>query len=207
MPWQLGAHLVSSTFTSPKMTARRPSRPLLAVGAGHVIADHTASSCAPTTTSLVPPLDRDRATREAGLGSTPTSDDLAGRGGQPGRQLHDEGMAERVILASARSDIVAMCAQVASELPRSVLFASVHEEPVQLAQSVGADFVHPCWEGQPRPDQLLAGPWLARVRGRGLGVICWHEERPEVVKALYKLGVDGICTDEPPLLTQIASNP
>lgn len=115
-------------------------------------------------------------------------------------------MIDSTILASPRSDLVALCAEVAPNVPRAVLFASTLEEPVQLAQAVSAHFVHPCWEAQPRPDRMMAGAWLDRVRSHQLGVICWHEERPEVVAGLYQLGVDGICTDTPDLLTGIASS-
>lgn len=119
--------------------------------------------------------------------------------------LDSEGMADRTILASGRSDIVARCAEVAPDIPRAVLFASTLEEPVQLARAIHAQYVHPCWERLPRPNEFMAGPWLERVRAHGLGVICWHEERPAVVQGLYELGVDGICTDEPELLVQIAT--
>jgi glycerophosphoryl diester phosphodiesterase len=119
--------------------------------------------------------------------------------------LEAEGMAERTILGSVRSDVVRLCADVAPCIPRAVLFASTLEEPVQLADAIQASYVHPCWERVERPDKLLAGPWLERVRAYGLGVICWHEERPHVIRGLYDLGIDGICTDEPRLLTQTAS--
>nr|AQQ75124.1 hypothetical protein [uncultured bacterium] len=119
--------------------------------------------------------------------------------------LEAEGMADQTILASGRSDVVALCARVAPAIARSVLFASTLEEPVQLARSVDAQFVHPCWERLARPDELLAGPWLDRVRSYGLGVICWHEERPDILASLCELGVDGICTDAPKLLTGIAA--
>jgi glycerophosphoryl diester phosphodiesterase len=119
--------------------------------------------------------------------------------------LEAENMTHRTILASVRSDIVARCGQVAPTIPRAVLFASTLEEPVQLAEAVDAQFVHPCWERLARPDVFLAGPWLDRVRAHGLGVICWHEERPEVLAGLCELGVDGICTDLPELLTRIAN--
>src|SRR5262249_33670577 len=109
------------------------------------------------------------------------------------------------ILASVRSDIVVQCGRVTQGIPWAILFASTLEDPVQLANAIDASYVHPCWERLPRPDQFLAGPWLDRVRAHGLGVICWHEERPAVVQSLYELGVDGICTDEPTLLSRIAS--
>jgi glycerophosphoryl diester phosphodiesterase len=109
----------------------------------------------------------------------------------------------RTILASVRSDIVRDCSVWAPTIPRSVLFASTLEEPIQLAASSGADYVHPCWETQPRPDALLAGDWIERVRRHGHGVICWHEERADVLDYLCDLGVDGICTDEPALLMKV----
>lgn len=120
--------------------------------------------------------------------------------------LESEGMEDRTILASGRSDIVERCAEVMPDIPRAILFASTLEEPLQLAHAVHAQYVHPCWERLPRPDGFLAGPWLERVRAHGLGVICWHEERPAVVRGLYELGVDGICTDEPELLARIATS-
>lgn len=120
--------------------------------------------------------------------------------------LRAGGMIDSTILASPRSDLIALCAEVAPDVPRAVLFPSTLEEPVQLARAVCADFVHPCWEAQQRPDQLLAGAWLDRIRSHRLGVICWHEERPDVLAGLCQLGVDGICTDTPALLTTIASN-
>jgi glycerophosphoryl diester phosphodiesterase len=49
---------------------------------------------------------------------------------------------------------------------------------------------------------LLAGDWMERVRAAGLGVVCWHEERPSEIAALNALGVDGICSDQPELLVR-----
>jgi putative hydrolase of the HAD superfamily len=41
---------------------------------------------------------------------------------------------------------------------------------------------------------------LAQVRNANLGVVCWHEERPEVIDGLCQVGVDAICSDQPELL-------
>lgn len=109
------------------------------------------------------------------------------------------------ILASADATIVAQCAAAAPAVPRSVLFRPVEVDPIELARAARADFVHPCWEAEFRPDRLLAGRWLDRVRRYGLGVICWHEERPDVLAGLLALGVDGICTDDPALLAELAA--
>lgn len=43
---------------------------------------------------------------------------------------------------------------------------------------------------------------MAHVRGAGLGIICWHEERPAEIAALSRIGVDGLCSDAPELLAR-----
>jgi glycerophosphoryl diester phosphodiesterase len=124
------------------------------------------------------------------------------------QHLNDTGMAERVILASKRPAIVELCATVAPGLPRAILFSAVDVDPVALAGATSADFVHPCWEHLDAPHELLdAVRWLDRVRRHGLGVISWHEERRPIVEALYVLGIDGVCSDEPALLSSVASDP
>jgi glycerophosphoryl diester phosphodiesterase len=153
----------------------------------------------PTVASIV------RAAREARLGLYADIKTLTRRSAERlADLLETEAMATHTILASVRSDIILCCTQVAPHIPSAVLFSSTLEEPVQLAKSIGAQFVHPCWESQPAPDQLLEGPWIERVRANDLGVICWHEERPELLRRLCDIGVDGICTDDPGLLTQVA---
>lgn len=145
------------------------------------------------------------AAKSAGVGLYVDIKSLTYKAGERLVELLEElEMASQTILASVRSDLVLTCADVAPRISRAVLFSSSLEEPVQLARSVKADFVHPCWERYPRPDEMLAADWLERIYGDGLGVICWHEERKEVLERLCEIGVDGICTDTPDLLTQVA---
>ncbi len=120
--------------------------------------------------------------------------------------LESTGMIGTCIVASSRSDIVGMSATLVPGAVRSVLFASDTEDPVQLAESVRAHHVHPCWERLAAPQRLLSTAWLDRVRDRGLGIITWHEERPDVLADLLQLGVDGICTDDMPLLMASATS-
>lgn len=131
----------------------------------------------------------------------------SGGAGRLMQHLYDTGMAERAILASARPAIVELCATVAPGIPRAILFSAVDIDAVALAAAAAADFVHPCWERLAAPHELLAaGAWLDRVRRHGLGVISWHEERRPVVEALYALGIDGVCSDEPALLAAVAAD-
>lgn len=120
-------------------------------------------------------------------------------------QLQDQGTVDQTILASSEVEILKLCAATAPQLPRAILYRSPDEDPIAIARSAEATFVHPCWEMLPSPHELLAGPWLERVRAHHLGVITWHEERRPVLEALCSLGVDGVCTDEPALLTSVAT--
>ncbi len=104
------------------------------------------------------------------------------------------------ILSSFRPDWLAEVRAANPDLLTSVLFSSTHVDPVLLAQSVGASYVSPCWERLPDPASLLTPDWIARVRAADLGIVCWHEERPEQIAALRRLGVDAICSDKPELL-------
>jgi glycerophosphoryl diester phosphodiesterase len=43
------------------------------------------------------------------------------------------------------------------------------------------------------------------MRSEGLGVVCWHEERPDELRALLKLGVSAVCTDRLDLIRDVAN--
>ena len=108
---------------------------------------------------------------------------------------------EHVLVGSFRPDWVASVKALVPHISTSVLFRALNVDPVRLAQAVGADYVHPCWEWYaPEPHRLLSQEWIKRVREADLGIIIWHEERPEEIAALRQLGVDGICSNQPELL-------
>ncbi|MBD8894131.1 glycerophosphodiester phosphodiesterase [Roseibium litorale] len=84
--------------------------------------------------------------------------------------------------------------------PVSILFG-IGKDPFEMAELSGADILHPCWErAGGRPDQLLTPAFFAEAQRRGLPVVTWHEERPDVAAALLELPVAGICSDTPQLL-------
>jgi glycerophosphoryl diester phosphodiesterase len=114
--------------------------------------------------------------------------------------LREKGFGRHCIIGSFRPDWLAEVKTAMPEAATSVLFSALSVDPVKLAQAVGASFVHPCWERFPNPSSLLTPEWMARVRGADLGIVCWHEERPEEIAALSRVGVDGICSDAPELL-------
>ncbi|GAB4527761.1 MAG: glycerophosphodiester phosphodiesterase family protein [Anaerolineae bacterium] len=78
------------------------------------------------------------------------------------------------------------------------------DEMVEWALAVGADYVHPCWERlDPQPHRLLTPTLLERIRSHHLGIVIWHEERPEELSELVKHDVDAICTNTPDILAEI----
>lgn len=104
------------------------------------------------------------------------------------------------IFGSFRPDWLA---EIKAQEPRartSILFSSVHVDPVAQARAIQCDFVHPCWERFDEPHMLLTQKSLERIREAGLGVVCWHEERLSEIRALQALGVYAICSDSPELL-------
>ncbi len=114
--------------------------------------------------------------------------------------LESHHMMKYTIFGSFRPDFLAEIKAHVPHATTSILFSSTHIDPASLAQSVIADCVHPCWERFDQPDELLTPDWIKRVREAGLAIICWHEERPEVIAGLQARGVDGICSDMPELL-------
>jgi glycerophosphoryl diester phosphodiesterase len=144
------------------------------------------------------------AVRDAGLGLyLDVKDVMSAQAAELVRTLADRRMTARTILASADPQTVAAFSHVSNTIPRAVLFRGLAEDPVQLAYLARADFIHPCWEDEERPDRLLSHAWLDTVRAQGLGVVSWHEERPDVLVVLGELGIDGICTDTPGLLADV----
>ncbi len=114
--------------------------------------------------------------------------------------LKQHGMLKYTIFGSFRPDWLAEIKAYESDATTSILFNSTHIDPVTLAQSIQCDYVHPCWERFEEPHKLLTAEWLERVRNHNLGIVCWHEERPSEIEALWQLGVEGICSDQPELL-------
>ncbi len=117
--------------------------------------------------------------------------------------LDSQHYVKNVIFGSFRPDYLADIKAARPDAQTSILFGAVHIDQVKLAQSIQADYVHPCWEKRAeQPHQLLTSEWIKAVRAAELGIVCWHEERPSEIAALKALGVDAICTDKPDLLLE-----
>jgi glycerophosphoryl diester phosphodiesterase len=120
-------------------------------------------------------------------------------------QLSSRDLGRYGVIGSFDPAWVARATDRAPHIPTSILFGAFDADPLALARGCGATYVHPCWERHEAPHTLLTTAWLARVRSAGLGIVCWHEERPDVLDALLALGVSAICTDQLDLLRDVAA--
>ncbi|PVB61408.1 glycerophosphodiester phosphodiesterase family protein [Labrenzia sp. 011] len=116
-----------------------------------------------------------------------------------------ENRVERAIVGANTSDYCASLLAAGCPYPVSIL-VGLGSDPFPIAEGCGAQIVHPCWErAGARPDMLLDAAFFARAHERGLPVVTWHEERMEVVEALVKMPVLGICSDQPEMVARYKS--
>jgi len=115
--------------------------------------------------------------------------------------LRAEDFVAHVIVGSFKPWLVRETKTLAPEVKTSILVGQTDIDHIALAHSVGADYVHLCWENRaPAPHKLLSPELLAAIHAAGLGVILWHEERESELAALTKMDIEGICSNKPDLL-------
>ncbi|POF34153.1 glycerophosphodiester phosphodiesterase [Roseibium marinum] len=111
----------------------------------------------------------------------------------------------RAIVGANTPDYCAELLAAGCPYPVSIL-VGLGGDPFEIADRCGAQIVHPCWErAGDRPDALLDDAFFAKARERGLPVVTWHEERTDVVEALVKMPVLGICSDQPEMVARYKS--
>ncbi|WP_198338269.1 glycerophosphodiester phosphodiesterase family protein [Labrenzia sp. VG12] len=118
--------------------------------------------------------------------------------------LQGHGIAKCIVGANT-PDYCAELLERGSPYPVSIL-VGLNRDPFAIADACGAEIIHPCWErAGDRPDKLLDKLFFDEAGKRGLPVVTWHEERPEVVDALVGLPVLGICSDQPEMVSRYRS--
>jgi len=128
--------------------------------------------------------------------------DLKGKGSaRPTMELLRRKNFVDVIVGSKNKALLRDAKRFGPEFPRSYLTGQVEADHVKLARSAGAQFIHLCWESKhPQPHKLMTPALIARLRAAQVGIVLWHEERPEEIRELLKLDVDAICSNAPDLL-------
>ena len=116
------------------------------------------------------------------------------------RQAH---LLDNVILFGSRPDHVFYVKEVEPKAHTAYSYRQAGIDPLVIAQACRADGLNLAWEDYPKPHTLIKPDWLARVRGAGLRIMSWHEERASEIEALVALGIDDICTNDPALSHKI----
>ncbi|MPZ54863.1 MAG: hypothetical protein GEU79_19420 [Acidimicrobiia bacterium] len=108
-------------------------------------------------------------------------------------------MTNQVIAGSFDPNLIAESRDALPEVETSILVGLPQPgEMLELANDIGTDYAHPCWENaHSTPSHLLGGDFLEDARRSGVGIVTWQEDRPSELDALLALGVDAICTNEP----------
>jgi len=114
---------------------------------------------------------------------------------------------ERVIVGANSPEYCARLIALGCPYPVSIL-VGLGKDPFQVAEHCGAEIVHPCWErAGERPDRLLDAHFFAVAERRGLPVVTWHEERLDVLEALVRMPILGICSDRPEMVRRFRKAP
>ncbi|WP_298986675.1 glycerophosphodiester phosphodiesterase family protein [uncultured Roseibium sp.] len=107
---------------------------------------------------------------------------------------------DRVIVGANTVSFARHLIETGCPYPVSLLVQN-GQDPFSLVDACGADIVHPCWEhAGDRPDRLLDADFFKEAKHRNLAVVTWHEERSNVIEALFDLPILGICTNQPEMV-------
>lgn len=97
--------------------------------------------------------------------------------------------------------------QAGCDYPLGVLVPA-GADPVAYLDGVRADIIHPCWrDASDQPHELLTPELLARFARAGQQVVIWHEDRADVLDALWEMPIMGICSNRPELLKPYRPDP
>ncbi len=108
-------------------------------------------------------------------------------------------MLDQAILFGSRVDHVVTVKLIDPEVRTCFSYRQPAVDPILVAQVTKADGLNLAWEDYPEPHTKISPEWLKRVRGAGLRIMSWHEERASELAALIALGIDDICTNDPAL--------
>jgi glycerophosphoryl diester phosphodiesterase len=104
--------------------------------------------------------------------------------------VRQSGIADRVAVQSFRPSILADVATVAPDLPRALLTATVHDDPVAVCEELGLASYHPAAvDVSARPELVEA------LHAAGVAIMVWTVNDEALWPELSDLGVDGLISD------------
>lgn len=110
--------------------------------------------------------------------------------------LKEEGFIKEVILSSFNYSFIEETKRLEPQVITGLLFATPAQEREGLPYWKWLDLILPRYN-------LVSEDLVERAHSKGLKVIAWTVDKPEEIRRLIDLGVDGIASNYPALLTQI----
>jgi len=111
--------------------------------------------------------------------------------------LRDSGEIARTVVISFDAGILAGVRKIEPTLMTGLLFDGQIEKPLEKALEIGARQI------AVRGD-LVTARLLKEARERDLQVVCWTVNQPAHLRLLAEAGVDGIMSDYPDRLVELA---
>jgi glycerophosphoryl diester phosphodiesterase len=130
---------------------------------------------------------------------------LPGGPARRGALVREVGLGDRAVGSSFRADL-AWRLKAEGGLPSSLLFHDPGIDVHSVVRGAGVDLVHPCYDVFPDPLGPFTAEWVAAVRATGAGIVCWNTLEVDVARAVFALGADGVCSDDPGVLVEAVAS-
>jgi len=100
---------------------------------------------------------------------------------------------DRLVVSSFLVEVICRIAEIDADIPLGYIFDSVNG--LKTWPSLPARYVVP-------PHDLVSQELVAGVHKAGRKLVAWTVNRPQEMRSLAELGVDGIISDDPKLLSE-----
>ena len=104
--------------------------------------------------------------------------------------VREYGLSDRMIFSSFNHESVALCRELAPDIPCGFLYDCWLLEPGKYAKKHGVRYLHPSFSS-------LRDRTIEEIHREGVGLNVWTVNDPDVMRFLAKNGVNGIITNYP----------
>lgn len=120
--------------------------------------------------------------------------------------VKEHGLFDKLLISSFDPAILVVCKKIDKNCKTGILYSpdrlislKIGARPVSFAKEIGADALHPF-------HMYVTRLYVERAHRAGIQVNPWTVNKEINAKALIKLGVDGLITDDPGLMNKILEN-
>ena len=114
------------------------------------------------------------------------------------------GLFEKLLISSFSPEVLVECKKIDAECKtgflyspdRKIFYQKMIFGYVEFAKEIKADYLHPHY-------YTVTKKYVEKLHENGIGINVWTVDKPETVKKLLKLGVDGIITNAPGMVNDL----